>query len=154
MPARIDHAQTSPKGFKAVLDLEEYVSQSSGLEKQFLHLVKIRASQINGCAFCLDMHIKEARGDGFNEQWVMLISTWKESPLYSDRERAVLAWTESLTLINLAEAPDTEYADLQNHFSKREIVDLTLAVGTINLWNRLAIAMKSQHPVGGHTPDH
>ena len=149
MTPRIDYMKTSPDAFKAVFALEQYVSQSAGLEPRLLHLLKIRASQINGCAFCVDMHVKEARAEGLGEQWIALICAWRESPVFSDRERAVLAWAESLTHVSATGAPDADYMPLREHFSEAEIVDLTVAVGMINLWNRLAVAMRSQHPLDG-----
>ena len=147
MSPRIDHMSTSPGGFKAVLGLDKYVSESAGLDKRLLHLLKIRASQVNGCAYCVDMHIREARADGLPEQWISLISVWKEALVFSDRERAVLAWTDSVTHVSVTGIPDGDFARLKDHFSDSEIVDLTIAIGTINLWNRLAVAMRSPHPL-------
>lgn len=145
MSARIDYMKASPDAFKAVLALEQYVSGTSGLDKRLLHLLKIRASQINGCAYCIDMHVREARAFGLSDQWIALICAWRDSPLYSDRERAVLAWAESLTQISTTGAPDRDFEPLRQHFSGAEIVDLTVAIGTINVWNRLAVGMKAEH---------
>ena len=147
MSPRIDHMSTSPGGFKAVLGLDKYVSESAGLDKRLLHLLKIRASHVNGCAYCVDMHIREARTDGLPDQWISLISVWKEALVFSDRERAVLAWTDSVTHVSMTGIPDGDFACLKDHFSDSEIVDLTIAIGTINLWNRLAVAMRSPHPL-------
>jgi AhpD family alkylhydroperoxidase len=126
--------------------LEEFV-QHSGLERRIIHLIKLRASIINGCSYCVDMHVKEARHDGLGEQWIHLISAWKESPIYSARERAVLGWVEAVTNIAQTGAPDDAYEALKAHFSEEEMTKITLAIGTINIWNRLAIGFRSQHPV-------
>lgn len=147
MKERLDYRSASPESYKAVLALELYVSRDSGLEPRLRHLLKIRASQINGCAFCLDMHVKEARKDGLDEQWIALIATWRESPLYDARERALLGWTETLTRVSETGAPDSDFEALQAHFSDEEITKLTVAVGMINMWNRLAVAFRSPHPI-------
>jgi len=129
-----------------MLGLEKYIAES-GLEPKLVHLVKMRASQINGCAYCLDMHSIDARAAGESEQRLYTLEAWRETPFFSDRERAALAWTESLTLIAQTHAPDNVYADLQEHFTEKEIVDLTFVVGAINLWNRLAISTQANpHP--------
>lgn len=147
MKARIDYAAAAPDAFKAVLALDSYVRDGSGLDHRLIHLVKLRASQINGCAYCVDMHVKEARRDGLSEQWINLISVWQESPVFDARERAVLAWTEALTNIARSRAPDEDFAPLRDFFSEAEIARLSVAIGTINLWNRLAVGFRSQHPV-------
>lgn len=131
---------------KPMLKMEESVV-SSGLEMSLIELVKMRASQINGCAFCLDMHSKDARKKGETEQRLYLLDAWRESPLYSDRERAALAWTEALTLISKTHAPDSVYDVLKEHFTEEEIVKLSMLIVTINGWNRLAIGSRSVHPV-------
>ena len=146
MHERLNPWKTVPDAYKAAVALETYV-QKCGLDRRFIHLVKLRASQINGCAYCVDMHVKEARHDGLSEQWINLLCVWRESPLYDARERALLAWTESVTLIAGTGAPDADYAALQEHFSDEEIVNITLAIATINVWNRLAVGFRSQHPV-------
>jgi AhpD family alkylhydroperoxidase len=146
MHERLNFGKVVPDAYKAVLGLETYI-QKSGLERRFIHLVKLRASQINGCAYCVDMHVKEARHDGLSEQWINLLCVWRESPIYDARERALLAWTEAVTLVAETRAPDADYAALREHFSDDEIVKLTLAIGTINVWNRLAVGFRSQHPV-------
>ena len=107
----------------------------------------MRASQINGCAYCLDMHSRDARRSGETEQRLYVLTAWRESPLYSPRERAALAWTECLTNVAAAGAPDDAYAALELHFSAKEIVELSILIGLINLWNRLAIGMRAQHSV-------
>jgi AhpD family alkylhydroperoxidase len=146
MHERLNFGKVVPNAYKAVVGLETYV-QRSGLDRRLIHLVKLRASQINGCAYCVDMHVKEARHDGLGEQWINLLCVWRESPIYDARERALLAWTEAVTLLPQTGAPDADYAALREHFSDEEIVKLTLAVGTINIWNRLAVGFRSQHPV-------
>jgi AhpD family alkylhydroperoxidase len=143
---RIDLMKVAPDAYKAVTGLETYV-QHSGLEKRLIHLLKIRASQINGCSFCVDMHVKEARRDGLGEQWINLICAWRESPVYDTRERALLAWTESMTLLSETGAPDADFAPLREHFSDAEIANLTIAIGAINVWNRIAVGFRFQHPV-------
>jgi AhpD family alkylhydroperoxidase len=127
-------ASTVSPEAKAVMSVENYI-QHCGLEKSLIELLKMRASQINGCAFCLDMHSKDARRGGESEQRLYLLDAWRESSLYSPRERAALAWTEAVTRIADTHAPDTDYEALQLHFSDKEIVDLTALVGLINLWN-------------------
>lgn len=146
MEPRFNYAKSSPGAVKAMLDMERYL-HGCGLEEPLLHMIKLRASQINGCAYCLDMHSKDARRAGETEQRLYLLSAWRESPLYSDRERAALAWTECLTRVATDGAPDEVYAAVQAQFAPKEIVDLTILIGLINLWNRLAIGMRSQHPV-------
>jgi len=119
----------------------------AGLEPALLELVRIRASQINGCAFCIDMHTADARKQGETEQRLYLLSAWRESPLYSDRERAALAWTEALTLIAETHAPDADYEAMRAQFSEKEAVNLTMLIGAINAWNRVAIGFRAIHPV-------
>jgi AhpD family alkylhydroperoxidase len=123
--------------------LERYVRES-GLEPALLELVKMRASQINGCAYCLDMHSKDARAAGETEQRLYVLNAWREAPFYTERERAALAWTEALTLISENHVPDEIYNDVRQHFSEAELVDLSLAVVAINGWNRLAISFRSE----------
>lgn len=146
---RLNPFTAAPTAMKAMLDLENQV-KASGLEMSLIHLVKTRASQINGCAFCIHMHTREARADGETEERLYLLDAWRESPLYSDRERAALAWTEALTLVAQTRAPDEDYALLKAHFSDEEQVKLTLAISAINAWNRFAIGFRSIHPVGAH----
>jgi AhpD family alkylhydroperoxidase len=121
--------------------------KASGLEPSLLKLVKMRASQINGCAFCLHMHATEARAQGETEMRLYMLNAWRESPLYTERERAALAWTESLTLISETGAPDADYEMLKGVFNESEQVYLTLAIGAINLWNRLQVGLRAVHPV-------
>lgn len=146
MKTRINYAKASPEAFKAVMALENYV-QGSGLERRFVHLIKLRASIINGCAFCVDMHVKESRHDGLSEQWINLMSVWRESPVYTEQERALLGWVDAVTKIAETGAPDDAFEALKAHFSDEDIVKITVAIGTINTWNRIAVGFRSQHPV-------
>ncbi len=149
MEMRIDYGRVAVEAGKAMLGLEHYV-RDSGLERPLLELVKMRASQLNGCAYCLDMHSKDARAAGESEQRLYVLPAWREAPFYSPRERAALAWTEALTLISATDITDELYAATREHFSEKELVDLTMAVITINGWNRLSIAFRS--PVGSYQP--
>ncbi len=142
MEERIKYQKFAHEALHSLLAIEKYLSQSS-IEPKLLHLVKLRASQINGCAYCIDMHSKDARALGDTEQRLYELNAWRETPFYSDRERAALEWTEALTLISETHAPDASYEKLRAHFSEKEIVDLTYAISTINFWNRLAIAMRA-----------
>src|SRR3972149_5086426 len=142
MKARMDFRQASPAGEKARAALHAFVHKC-GLEQTLLELVKLRASQINGCAHCIDMHSKELRADGENEQRLYLLDAWRESPLYSDRERAGLAWTEALTLVTEGHVPDEVYDEVRARFSEEELVNLTLAIVAINGANRLNIAFRT-----------
>lgn len=146
MQARIDYRKFSPEPLKALLAVESYLLQS-GLEPKLLHLIKLRASQINGCAYCIDMHWKDARALDETEQRLYGLDAWRESPYYTERERAALAWTESVTLVSSTNVPDDVFAEVQKYFSEKEIVDLTFAVATINAWNRIAISLRA---VPGH----
>jgi AhpD family alkylhydroperoxidase len=146
MQPRFNFFKASPESYKAVVALEEFV-QSSGLERRFIHLIKLRASIINGCAFCVDMHVKESRHDGLSEQWINLMSVWRESPVYDARERALLGWVDAVTDIARTGAPDEAYEALKAHFSEEEMTKITVAIGTINIWNRLAVGFRSQHPL-------
>ena len=131
---------------KPMLDFEAAV-QGLGIDAKLLHLIKMRASQINGCAFCLHMHTHDARAKGESEQRIYLLDAWRESPLFSDRERAALAWTESVTLVSQTHVPDTVYEQAKAQFSDEELVKLTLLIAAINAWNRFAISFRSIHPV-------
>jgi AhpD family alkylhydroperoxidase len=142
MKPRLD-ISSAPGIYKAMSGLETYLHQS-GLEIPLLHLIKLRASQINGCAYCIDMHWKDLRAIGENEQRLYGLDAWRESPYYSDRERAALAWTEAVTLITDGHVSDESYEEVKPHFSEKELADLTLAVATINAWNRLAIASRTE----------
>ena len=142
---RLDYRHVHPAAYRAMVGLQRAVEES-GLEPKLLELVKIRASQLNGCAYCLDMHSKDARAIGETEQRLYLVAAWREAPCYSRRERAALAWCESLTLLPQTGAPDNEYAEVTQAFSAEEIVALTLAIVAINGWNRFAVGLRS--PVG------
>lgn len=149
MKERLNYAAVAPDAFKAMLEIEKYV-EGSGLERSLYELVKTRASQINGCAYCLDMHTKDARLGGETEQRLYALSAWRETPFYSERERAALAWTEALTLISQNEVSDELYDSTRNHFSEKEIMALTMAIIAINGWNRLAISFRK--PPGSYQP--
>ncbi|MGF6399487.1 AhpD family alkylhydroperoxidase [Pseudomonas frederiksbergensis] len=141
MQPRIDFYTASPDGLKAVMALEAAVSKLP-LEKSLIELVKLRASQINGCAFCIDMHTADAIKGGETPRRLFAVTAWREAPFFTDRERAALAWTESLTQLSLTHAPDEDYALLSAEFSPKEMVDLTVAISTINSWNRLAVGFR------------
>ena len=141
MTSRIDVTKVGPAAFKAVTALQVYVDQS-GLDRKLLDLVKIRASQINGCAYCLIMHTHEARKNGESEDRMHLLNAWREAPGFTDKERAALAWTAAVTLVAQTHTPDIVFADLRKHFSEKEIVDLTAAVAAINTFNRVAISFR------------
>ena len=147
MKARLMPFEVAAGTLKPLVDLEN-ILKNSGLEHSLIELVKTRASQINGCAYCIHMHTKDARAHGETEERLYLLNAWRESPLYSDRERAALAWTEALTLVAETHAPDEDYAALSAHFTPQEQVNLTVLIGAINAWNRLAIGFRSIHPVG------
>ncbi|GAA3590076.1 carboxymuconolactone decarboxylase family protein [Marinobacter xestospongiae] len=156
MEARLDPPSAAPEAYQAMVKLEGYLQQC-GLEYSLIELVKTRASQINGCAFCLHMHTTDARAAGESELRLHLLAAWRESPLYSPRERAALAWTEALTLVADTGAPDRDYEAAKAQFSDRELVDLTLLIGAINTWNRLAIGFRLIHPTesaGSTTASH
>jgi AhpD family alkylhydroperoxidase len=148
MQPRLNPYTAAPETIKAAVALETQLA-NSGLEESLYHLVKTRASQINGCAFCVHMHTRDARAHGETEERLYLLNAWRESPLYTARERAALAWTEALTLIADTHAPDDVFEELKPHFTEAEIVNLTMLIGMINLWNRLAISMRQVHPVKG-----
>ncbi|MBD9562334.1 carboxymuconolactone decarboxylase family protein [Pseudomonas sp. NPDC086112] len=141
MQPRIDFYTASPDGLKAMMALEAAVSKLP-LEKSLIELVKLRASQINGCAFCIDMHTADAIKGGETPRRLFAVTAWREAPFFTDRERAALAWTESLTQLSLTHAPDEDYALLSAEFSPKEMVDLTVAISTINSWNRLAVGFR------------
>ena len=142
MQPRIDYRKLAQEPLKPLMALEKYLA-GCGLEHKLLHLIKMRASQINGCAYCLDMHSLDARADGETEQRLYTLDAWAETPFFTDRERAALAWTEAVTLVSQTHVPDDVYGETKKHFSEKEIVDLTLAVGMINMWNRLAISTRA-----------
>ena len=148
---RFDAAALAPGAFHAMLGLERYLA-GCGLEAKLLHLMKLRASQVNGCAYCIDMHWKDARALGETEQRLYGLDAWREAPYYTDRERAALAWTEAVTLVHVGQVPDEVYDAVRAHLSEQEVADLTVAAATINAWNRIAIA--SRAPAGSYRPSH
>ena len=150
MQSRIDYASVAPEPYRAMLELSACVKRSA-LEKGLTHMVLLRASQINGCAFCIDMHWKEARAAGEGEQRLYGLSAWREAPYYTERERAALAWTEAVTLVAEEQVPDSVYEAVRPHFSERELTDLTWVVAVINAWNRVAIALRKLP--GAHEPE-
>jgi AhpD family alkylhydroperoxidase len=145
MSQRLDYRKASPAAYQAMLALQATV-EKSGLEKSLLELIKIRASQINKCAYCLHMHTRDARKAGETEERIYLLDAWRESSLYSERERAALAWTEALTLLPQQGAPDEVFAAMTAQFSEAEIVNVTLAIGAINAWNRIGVGFALLHP--------
>ena len=141
MKPRIDFYTASPDALKAMIALESAVSMLP-LEKNLIELVKLRASQINGCAFCLDMHTADARKGGETERRLYTLSAWRETPFFTPRERAALTWTESPTLLSQTHVPDEDYEFASAQFTPKEMVDLTVAITTINAWNRLAVGFR------------
>jgi len=141
MQPRIEVDKVAPDGVKAMWGLENYVRRC-GLEPALLELVKLRASQINGCAYCIDMHTKDARAHGETEQRLYALSAWRETPFFTDRERAALAWAEAVTQVPQTHVPDEVFEAARQQFGDKELVDLTLAVAAINSWNRLAISFR------------
>jgi AhpD family alkylhydroperoxidase len=146
MTPRLNAWNAAPSLMQAMAGFEQAV-RAGGLEPRLVHLVKTRASQINGCAFCVHMHTREARAGGEREERLYLLDAWRESPLYTPRERAALAWTESLTRLADTRAPDADFDGLQEHFTDKEKVALTLVIGAINVWNRIAVGFRAVHPV-------
>lgn len=142
MKQRLNYAKIAPDALKGMLELETYVAASQ-LERSLYELVKTRASQINGCAYCLDMHTKDARKAGETEQRLYALSAWRETSFYTERERAGLEWTESLTLISENDVPDALYEAVRKQFNEEELVALTMAIVAINAWNRLAISFRT-----------
>ena len=141
MQARVDVQKVAPEAYRAMAGVESYV-RKSGLEVSLLGLVKMRSSQINGCAYCLDMHSKDARARGESEQRLYTLSAWRETPFFTNRERAALAWTEAVTLIGESHAPDDVYEEVRKRFTEQELVNLTMAIVAINGWNRLVIGFR------------
>ncbi len=146
MQPRFDHYKADPASIQAMLALEKHVS-STTLDHGLRELIKLRASQINGCAFCVDMHSKDLRKHGETEQRLYLLSVWRESPLFTDAERAALAWTEAVTRVADTGVPDDVYEEFARHFTEQERVQITLLIGAINIWNRLAVSFRAVHPV-------
>lgn len=147
MQARLNYFAAAPQLMDFMLAMSHRIHQEGGLENSLIQLVLTRASQINGCAYCIHMHTRDARAHGETETRLYLLSAWRESPLYTPRERAALAWTEALTRVADTHAPDADYDALDAHFTDAEKVALTLLIGTINSWNRIAIGFRSVHPV-------
>ena len=145
MKPRMNIFQVAAEGTKAMVAVEAAI-EKSGLEHGLIELVRLRASQINGCAFCIDMHVDAALKHGESNKRLHLLDAWRESPLYTDRERAALTWTESLTRVADTGAPDEDYEELKRHFNETEIAHLTLLIGAINLWNRVQIGLRAVHP--------
>lgn len=143
MQARMDYRKVAPEAVTAMLGLEQYVRQC-GIERPLIELVKLRASQINGCAYCVDMHTKDARAAGENEQRLYAVAVWHEVPFFNERERAALAWAEAVTEISERHVPDDIYDEVKKHFTEKELVDLTMAIIAINGWNRLAVSFRAQ----------
>ena len=146
MKPRMNFYQAAPDTVNALMALENQVA-SSGLEQSLIELVKTRASQINGCAYCINMHTQNARKHGETEQRLYLLNAWRESPVYTERERAALAWTDAVTLISQTHAPEDVYGEVRAQFSEAETVNLTMLIATINAWNRLAISFRAMPPV-------
>ncbi len=142
MHERLNYAEIAPDGFRAMLALERY-AHSGAIEPSLLELIKIRSSQINSCAYCIDMHTKDARLEGETEQRLYALSAWHETPFFSDRERAALAWAEAVTRVGETHVPDELYHETRKHFNEKELVDLTFAIIAINCWNRLAISFRT-----------
>ncbi len=146
---RVAAREAAPEAYETMLALERYLHRC-GLERSLIELVKLRASQINGCAYCIDMHTKDARAAGETEQRLYLLDAWRESPFYSPRERAALAWAEAVTRVSETHVPDEVYEEARRHFSEKELVDLNWVVVAINAWNRLAISFRT--PPGIYQP--
>ena len=149
MEQRINALEKGQGALKAMLGLSTYLAKSS-IEKNLLYLIEYRVSQINGCAYCLDMHSKDLRHVGETEQRIYVLPAWRETSLFSARERAALAWAESVTLLENGHVPDDVYEDVRKEFSEEELIDLTLAVATINSWNRINIALRTE--AGSYQP--
>ncbi len=141
MQPRLDFTKVAPGALKAMYSLQKYVDEC-GLEQSLIELVKVRASQINGCAYCIDMHTKDARANGETEQRLYALNAWRETPFYTERERAALTWTEAVTLITEGHVPDEVFEEVRAHFSDEELINLTTAVVAINSWNRLCISFR------------
>jgi len=140
---RLQIDKVAPEALKTVLQVSAYIHNHSGLEPSLLNLVFLRASQINGCAWCVDMHTKDARALGETEQRLYLVSAWREAPFYTEQERAALEWTEAVTLVAKDHVPDDVYERVKRHFNEKELVNLTLAITQINVWNRFNVAFRN-----------
>jgi AhpD family alkylhydroperoxidase len=145
MQPRFNYYKAAPESMQAMVALSSH-SRNNGLEPSLLELVKIRASQLNHCAYCLEMHTREARAAGETEARLHLLAAWQESPLYTERERAALAWTEAVTLVATSQVSDEVYQKARAQFSEEELVKLTLAISVINMWNRFAVSFRAVHP--------
>jgi AhpD family alkylhydroperoxidase len=146
MKARLNPNRAAPEAMKALAAVQDYIQQS-GLEPSLIDLVRTRASQINGCAYCIHLHTWDARARGESEERLYLLNAWRDSPLYTERERAALAWTEAVTLVAETHVPDQVFEEVRQRFAEDELVKLTLVVAMINAWNRVAISFRSVHPV-------
>jgi AhpD family alkylhydroperoxidase len=142
MKSRIEYAQVAPGAVEAMRALEKYV-RTCGIDPKLLELIKIRASQINGCAYCLDMHTKDARTQGETEQRIYALNAWRETPFFTEKERAALAWTESVTQVSMSQVPNEVYEIVRQYFDEKEIVNITTAIVAINGWNRFAVSFRS-----------
>jgi AhpD family alkylhydroperoxidase len=142
MQPRIEYIKHAQEALNSMLGLEKYIS-GCGLEAELIHLMKVRASQINGCAYCIDMHTIDARAAGETEQRLYALNAWRETPFFSDRERAALEWTEAITLVSETHVPDAVFEEAKKYFTEKEIVNLSIAATTINMWNRMAISMRA-----------
>lgn len=149
MPPRLDYRKAAPRALRAMFGLETYLNES-GLDPSLRDLIKVHASQINGCAYCIDMHTKDARVHGETEQRLYAFPAWREAPFFTERERAALAWTEAVTLVVENHVPDDVFEQAREHFGEQELVELTLAMVAINGWNRIAIAFLPE--VGKYQP--
>jgi len=149
MTPRIDYTKLAPKALQAIMGVENYVRQSS-LEQSLKSLVKLRVSYMNGCAYCVDMHSKDARAEGETEQRVYAVPVWADTPFFSERERAAFEWAEAVTRLGEHAVPDSLYESTLRHFSEAELVDLNMAVVAINIWNRIAIPFRAE--VGSYQP--
>lgn len=149
MSSRINYQEAAPGAIQTLLNVEKYVRQS-GLEELLLDLVRLRASQINGCAYCVDMHTKDARAAGESEQRLYAVSVWRDTPFFTDRERAALAWTEAVTQLSESHVPDEVYQLACKQFNEKELVDLTMAIIAINSWNRLSVSFRTE--AGSYQP--
>ena len=143
MQPRLDAMKIAPDAYKAVLQLQAYINNHSGLEHSLMHLIDFRVSQINGCAFCLDMHSKDARALGESEQRLYALDAWRETPFFTERERAALALAEAVTLVSQTHVPDEVFEEAKKHFDEAELVNLVLAIAQINVWNRLSISFRA-----------
>jgi AhpD family alkylhydroperoxidase len=150
MRAQLHYSKAAPGIYQAMDALDQYLANDSAIDETLLNLVRLRASQINGCAYCIDMHWKDLRAVGEGEQRLYGLDAWRESPYYTERERAALAWTEAVTLITTGHVPEPLYEEVRSRFSAKELCDLTLAIATINAWNRLSIPARLVP--GGYQP--